>query len=83
MADFAFLDERLQNRERFFDRYTFTIMRGIEKQLSKDRDVAARPVQLIEIDVIRLQTFQTALDGGANIGCIKIALPVAYPGHGF
>ena len=79
VPDFAFFNEFPQYRQRFPDRNVRAFVFGVEYGFSEERDVAAGPVQLVKVDIVRFQASETAFDRETDIGFVQVVLAVAQP----
>jgi hypothetical protein len=79
VADLAFADQFAECFQLLADRRALPVVGRIELPLAEHRLVALRPVQLVEVDVVRLQALQRTLDGGADVGAVHGWRAVANP----
>ena len=81
IPDLAFADQFGERFQLFANRRCTAFGRGVELPLPEHRLVALRPVQLIKVDIVSLQSAQRAFDGGANIGAVERRRAVTDPGQ--
>lgn len=83
MTDLACRDEIAEGAKGFFKRYALVVIVNIAvSRAAKILDAAIGPVQLVKIDIIRLQIFKAAIDGADNLFAREASfLAVAQPDH--
>lgn len=56
-------------------------MRGLKVDVPEHGHISVRPMNLVEVDVVRLQAPQAALDGRKDVWCVHARGPAAQPCH--
>src|SRR5690606_35739982 len=79
VADLAGLHQGAHRLDLFGDRRAFTLGGGIEYGLSEVRQVPLGPVDLVEVDAVRLQAAQAGLAGSGGVGPVGVGASAAAP----
>ncbi|MNS70324.1 hypothetical protein D3C72_1036660 [compost metagenome] len=77
VADLARAHEILQHRQGFFDRHGVLVFHPGVVQLAEGGGGAVRPVQLIQVQVIRLQALQAGVQRFGQVLAVQEGLAVA------
>lgn len=75
MADLPRLDEAGQGGQGFPQRHSLALLLRLEVGLAEHGHVAIRPVQLVEVDIIRLQARERAVERQLQIAPAETELP--------
>src|SRR6185503_1386382 len=79
MADFPRSDQRGHTLDLFANRWTCALLVGIERRRAEHRDVALRPMDLVEIDAVCLQAREARVDRLGDDLSSQIGAPLPDP----
>ena len=71
VADLSRLHAIRQCRESLFQRCRVLVIFGVVAELAEIIGFSRRPVQLIEINVVRLQPLEAGVQGGLDMGSVQ------------
>src|SRR5258706_11658957 len=66
VTDLSGLDEAGESLQLLFDRRRSTLLLRVIERIAEQRQITVRPMNLVKIDVVRLQPLETAVEGLLN-----------------